>query len=87
MKRKDGATVGIWLDLETKADLERLAGKIGVTPSHLGKNLVVMGLQEVRTMEKLGILQAAVMFQELRERIHDRVENETERLGGMLQPT
>lgn len=87
MKKQEGATFGIWLDLETKAEIERIADKVGITPSQLGRNLLLMGVQEVRTMEKFGILQAAVMFEELRGKIRERMQNETVRFGGELQAT
>lgn len=83
---KEGAKMSIWLEPETKAEIERLAKRIGITPSKFCRNLVVVGLQETQTMEKVGVLQAAVMFQDLRERIRDRVENESERMGGIMQP-
>jgi|WetSurMetagenome_2_1015567.scaffolds.fasta_scaffold235427_2 hypothetical protein len=85
MKRKDGVTMGIWLDYETKGEIERLAKRIGITPSMFCRNLVVVGLQETKTMEKIGVLQASVMFQELQERVRARLERDGERFGGLLQ--
>lgn len=85
MKKGEGATLGIWLDRETKGEIERIADRIGISPSQLGKNLILVRLQEAQTMEKLGILQAAVMFQELRERIKKRVDEEGEKFGGHLR--
>lgn len=87
MSRTDSGKMSMWIDLVTKAEIERLAAKIGVTPSTLCRNLVVVGLQETQTMEKVGILQAAVFLQELRERMRKRVEVETERVQGALMAT
>lgn len=87
MKKVEGTKMSIWMEPEVKVQIERLAKKIGITPSMFCRNLVVVGLQESLAMEKVGILQAAVMFQDLRERIRVRVDLEESRVGGLLQVT
>lgn len=82
---KEGAKMSIWLEPETKAEIERLAHRIGITPSKFCRNLVVVGLQETQTMERVGVLQAAIMFEDLRLKIRERVDNETGRMGELLQ--
>lgn len=82
---KEGAKMSIWLEPATKEEIQRLAGRIGITPSKFCRNLVVVGLQETQTMEKLGILQAAMWLDELHHRIRDRIESEEGRVARMVK--
>lgn len=82
---KEGAKMSIWLEPETKAEIERLAGRIGITPSRFCRNLVLIGLDEMKTMEKVGVLQLAIMFEELRLRVRDRFGKDSERLSGLVE--
>lgn len=75
-----GAVISIWLDQDTEAEIKRLAGGIGVSPSTFCRNLVVVGLQESRAMEKVGLLQAVSYLQDLRERYRKRIEEESQRI-------
>lgn len=87
MKKVEGTKMSIWMEPEVKAQIERLAKRVGITPSMFCRNLVVVGLQETLAMEKVGVLQAAVMFQDLREKIRVRVDLEENRVDGLLQAT
>lgn len=87
MKKVEGTKMSVWMEPEVKFQIERLAEKIGITPSRFCRNLVVVGLQETLAMEKVGVLQAAVMLQDLRQRIRDRVEKEESKVSGLLGTT
>lgn len=87
MKKVEGTKMSIWMEPEVKVQIERLAKRVGITPSMFCRNLVVVGLQETLAMEKVGVLQAAVMFQDLREKIRVRVDLEENRVDGLLQAT
>lgn len=75
-KKGTGAAMTIWLDQDTKAEIERLSVRIGLSPSTFARNLVVVGLEESRAMEKVGLLQAGIYVQHLREMLQKRIEKE-----------
>lgn len=77
--------MSIWLEPETKAEIERLAHLIGITPSRFCRNLVTMGLDEAKMLEKVGVLQMAIFFEALRQRIREKVGHESERMSGFAK--
>jgi len=62
------------VDQETKEHLERISKKIGVTKSRLAGNLLQIGLDDARTMENLGVLQAAIVLRDVKKRFRARME-------------
>lgn len=70
---KKGKAITLWLDEETAKGLDRIAARAGLSRSRLAENLLIVGLDEAKTMERIGVLQLAVLLQKLRGKVKKRL--------------
>ena len=63
--RTDNTNITLVLPEPIIKDLTRLAGKAGLTRSQLMRNIMVAGVDELKIMEKVGLLHGAVYFRDL----------------------
>jgi len=65
-KKKDNLEpVQFRMSPEEIARIDRLAEKGGLTRSQFLRNLVVVGLEETETMEKLGLVRATITVRDI----------------------
>lgn len=72
--RKDGRTKAVWLDHTTAEKIERISRKLGMTDSHLMKNLLLCGLQDAELLEKMGVLTLAMLLRKAKENMEQTAE-------------
>jgi hypothetical protein len=58
---------------KTKRELERLAKKLGISPSQLGSNLIEMGLDDALAIEKIGLLKLCLIADKVLNKIKIKV--------------
>lgn len=64
----DSKSVSLWMSKDLIKRLDAIADATGLTRSRLLLNIVTVGVEEVEAMDKLGLLKAAKLVQELREK-------------------
>ena len=67
--KTDKTTITLVLPQPVIDELGRLAQKAGLNRSQLMRNIIVSGVDELKTMEKVGLLQGAIYFRDLGDRI------------------
>ncbi|MFC1535161.1 hypothetical protein ACFL7M_17560, partial [Thermodesulfobacteriota bacterium] len=54
---------------KTRDEIERLAKKIKISPSLMASNLIEMGLDDARLLEKIGLLRVALITEDIANKI------------------
>ena len=54
-------------------DIKRLADKVGTTPSLMAANLIDMGLDDAKMLEKSGLLKITVFIENVAVKIKNKV--------------
>lgn len=62
----------VMVNPKTKKEVERLAQKVGLTPSQIGANLMEIALEDALFLEKLGILKTALIAQSVFKKIMNK---------------
>jgi len=60
--------IKISLTQEEMERIEKIAKKIGITKSHLARNLVLVALEDAELLNKLGLFDAVKMIEKIREK-------------------
>ena len=68
-KSSVNTNITLVLPKTTIDDLTRLSVKAGLSRSQLMRNIMIAGVDELKAMEKVGLLQGAVYFRDLGDRI------------------
>jgi hypothetical protein len=55
MKEPERKQVNMYLDVDTICEIDRLAEKVGISRSRLARNLLLMGLDDAKTLDAFGI--------------------------------
>ncbi len=63
-KVEDGIPITVWLDKETVDLIKELAEKADMSRSRLVRNLIKVGADELRTMDKWGFITLMRMVEE-----------------------
>lgn len=66
-EKGDKQAVTIWIDKGLVAKIEALAEKGGLTRSKLITNLIEVGVEELESMNKLGIWATLRVFEDMRQ--------------------
>jgi len=72
--KKTGKGMAIWVDLETAERITSIAKKLGVSNSHLIKNLALCGLDDAELLDKLGILTIGLLIKKTKEKLQSLAE-------------
>ena len=72
--RKDGRAIAIWVDHDTADKVAMIAKKVGISNSQLLKNLVLCGLEDAEVLDKLGMLNLAMLVKKAKERINSMAD-------------
>lgn len=69
MRREDGVAVACWIDRGTADRFDRIAKKLNISKSRLGRNLLMSGLDDAEVLDSMGLLTLANMIEETKKRI------------------
>lgn len=67
VKRRNGRTVGLWLEKDLIARVDALADKAGITRSKFLANMVELNVKSLERADSLGILNMAILIRDLEE--------------------
>ena len=67
VKRRDGRTVGLWLEKDLIARVDALADKAGITRSKFLANMVEVNVKSLERADSVGILNMALLIRDLEE--------------------
>lgn len=70
----DPKEFSISLEKELYQELERLSERTGMSVSRLGRNLLIMGLEDLHILEATGLLTIVLKFNDYREKLRDARE-------------
>ena len=60
--------IKVSLTQEEMERIEKIAKKIGITKSHLARNLILASLEDAELLNKLGLFDAVKMIEKIREK-------------------
>jgi hypothetical protein len=67
LKKKNGRTVGLWLDQDLIARVDALAAKAGITRSKMMANMIELNVKSLERADSVGILSMAILIRDLEE--------------------
>lgn len=67
LKKKNGRTVGLWLEQDLIARLDALAEKAGITRSKMMANIIELNVKSLERADSVGILSMALLIRDLQE--------------------
>ena len=60
--------IKVSLTQEEMERIEKIAKKLGITKSHLARNLILASLEDAELLNKLGLFDAVKMIEKIREK-------------------
>ena len=67
VKKRNGRTVGLWLEKDLIARVDALADKAGITRSKFLANMVEVNVKSLERADSVGILNMALLIRDLEE--------------------
>ena len=71
-KEKPGQTLSVWIDEGVAESLTILAKKVGITRSKLVSNILEVAANDLRTLDKVGVLKLTVLLRDMQEEFKKR---------------
>ena len=67
VKKRNGRTVGLWLEKDLIARVDALAAKAGISRSKLMANIIELNMKSLERADSVGILSMAILIRDLEE--------------------
>lgn len=67
LKKRNGRTVGLWLEEDLIVRVDALAEKAGITRSKFLANMVEVNVKSLERADSVGILSMAILIRDLEE--------------------
>jgi len=71
MEKKPVTTTNIRTNPETIESLDYFASKMGLSRNQLMHNLLVIGVDDLKTLDKLGMIRLGVGIRTMMEKLHE----------------
>ena len=71
-QRKESKSVAFWMDVRLLAEIDELAKKAGLSRNQLVMNILGVGLDALKGMDKVGVLRFSVLMRDLCEKVGNR---------------